>query len=256
MIRITSMATLTALLLTACTPAPEDQSAADAAPEPVIAAEVPATPATADPSPVAEPATDAEQEETEIQTVGYPEGWEMQPYWSGEYPKAFSVTQEGVTVMGHEVITHEQYPPIYCGLPNKATYSPWNAERRESDNLEFVSMVYPTTFTIMEDVSVQVLIGDGTEQLQLKTGDQMIYKSYIAEGFFIMEKDGILYELNENELPHSTEFERGPEDQEWVLVTCNDAEKTRAWVLYEDALKAPGVDVYHYTGFAEASDLP
>ena len=255
MIRITSMATLMALLLTACTPASEDQTASEA-PEPVIVAEAPATPAPADEPPAAEPAIEAEPEEIEIQTVGYPEGWEMLPYWSGEYPKAFSVKQEGVTVMGHEVITHEQYPPIYCGLPYKATYSPWNAERRESDNLEFVTMVYPTTFTIMEDVTVQVYIGDGSEKLDLKTGDQMIYKSYIAEGFFVMEKDGILYELNENELPRSTEFERGPDDQEWVLVTCNDAERTRAWVLYEDALKAPGITVYHYSAFAEASDLP
>ena len=256
MIRLTSMATLTALLLTACAPSAQNQTESDVASDPVIVAETPDPPSAVEENPTPGALDKDASEGTEIQTVGYPDGWEMQPYWSGEYPRAFSVMQEGVTVMGHEVITHEDYPPIYCGLPHKATYSPWNAERRESDNLEFVAMVYPTTFTIVEDVSVQVYIGDGAEQLDLKTGDQLIYKSYIAEGFFVMEKDGILYELNENELPQSTEFEPGPDDQEWVLVTCDDAEKTRAWVRYEDALKAPGVDVYHYSAFAEASDLP
>ncbi|MEL7285008.1 MAG: hypothetical protein AAGJ68_10865, partial [Pseudomonadota bacterium] len=174
----------------------------------------------------------------------------------GEYPNAFSVTQEGVTVMGHEAITFEEYPPIYCGLPNKATYSPWNVARRESDDLDFVAMVYPTTFTIKEDTRIEVFVGDGAEMLDLRTGDQLIYKSYLAEGFFIAEKDGIQYELNEAELPQSTEFEQGPEDQEWVLVTCDDAEKTRAWILFEDALSAPGVERYEHTAFGEATDLP
>ncbi|MEM7330211.1 MAG: hypothetical protein AAF437_15820 [Pseudomonadota bacterium] len=191
-----------------------------------------------------------------IETIGYPDGWELQPFWSGEYPNAFTVTQEGVTVMGHETITYGVYPPIYCGLPQKATYSPWNGARRETDNLEFVAMVYPTTFTIMEDTSVEVFVGDGVEQLALSTGDQLIYKSYLAEGFFIAEKDGVQYELNEGELPPSTEFQQGPDDQEWVQVTCADAEGTRAWIQYQDAIGAPGVEPYEYTGFGEAADLP
>lgn len=191
-----------------------------------------------------------------IETVGYPDGWEVQPFWSGEYPNAFAVTEEGVTVMGHAAITYQVYPPIYCGLPHKATYSPWNVARRESDDLDFVAMVFPTTFTIKEDTRVEVFVGDGAEMLDLSAGDQLIYKSYLAEGFFIAEKDGIQYELNEAELPQSTEFEQGPEDQEWVLVTCDDAEKTRAWVLFDDALNAQGVERYEHTGFGEAADLP
>ena len=194
--------------------------------------------------------------EDDIETIGYPDGWELQYFWSGEYPNGFAVTQEGVTVMGHETITFDVYPPIYCGLPYKATYSPWNSARRESDDLEFVSMVYPTTFTIMEDTSVEDFVGDGTEQLSLSAGDELIYKSYLAEGFFIAEKDGVQYELNESELPESTEFQQGPNDQEWVLVTCDDADKTRAWILYDDAIGALGVEPYEYKGFGEAADLP
>ena len=84
----------------------------------------------------------------------------------------------------------------------------------------------------------------------------MVYKSYLAEGFFIAEKDGVQYEMNEGDLPQSTVFEQGPEDQEWVRVTCTDADQTRAWVLYEDAIGTPGVERYEYTGFGEAADLP
>ena len=101
-----------------------------------------------------------------------------------------------------------------------------------------------------------MFLGKDVEMLPLKAGDQLIYKSYLAEGFFMAEKDGVLYEMNEAELPASTEFEQGPEDQEWVHVTCDDADQTRAWVLYQDAIGANGVEPYEYTGFAEASDLP
>ena len=62
--------------------------------------------------------------------------------------------------------------------------------------------------------------------------------------------------MNESELPQSTEFEQGPDDQEWVRVTCDNAEGTRAWVLYTDAIDAVGVEPYEYTGFGEAADLP
>ncbi|MEE2930442.1 MAG: hypothetical protein VX599_06980 [Pseudomonadota bacterium] len=245
-----------AVLLSACSPGTPDAS------DPVPEAATPdleetTTPESADetPPPASESAA-SPGEELAIETVGYPDGWEMQPYWSGEYPNAFAVTAEGVTVMGHPVITFEEYPPIYCGLPHKAVYSPWNGARRDSDDLEFVAMVFPTTFTLQEDATIEVFVGDGAEELSLSAGDQLIYKSYIAEGFFIAEKDGILYEMNEAQLPQSTEFEQGPDDQEWVLVTCDDAEKTRAWVLYDDALSANGIEPYEYTGFGEAADLP
>lgn len=251
MIRLSIAAASAGILLAACSPTQQDEN------ETPPRSEVTAPDETASEGDAADAdADEAVAENDDIQTIGYPEGWELQPFWSGEYPNAFSVTEEGVTVMGHEAITFEVYPPIYCGLPHKATYSPWNAARRDADQVDFVAMIYPTTFTIMEDTSVEAFVGDGAEQLELKTGDTLVYKSYLAEGFFIAEKDGVQYEMNESDLPQSTAFEQGPEDQEWVLVTCDDAEKTRAWVLYEDALKAPGVEVYEYTGFGEAADLP
>lgn len=250
MIRFTVAAATAGLLISACSPS-QDPAEPTPASDTIAPVETPAA---------AEPAPDVPDtlpdDSIGIETIGYPDGWEVQPFWSGEYPNAFSVTQEGVTVMGHETITYQEYPPIYCGLPHKATYSPWNGARRDSDDLDFVAMVYPTTFTIMEDTSVEVFVGDGAEQLPLSSGDQMVYKSYLAEGFFIAEKDGVQYELNEADLPQSTEFQQGPEDQEWVLVTCDDADKTRAWILYSDAIGAPGVEPYEYTGFGEAADLP
>ena len=254
MIRFVTSAALSGLLIAACNPGTEaPEPSVDAEPEAAIeASELDSAASEEAPVEIETQSAPAPS----IETIGYPDGWEMQPYWSGEYPNAFAVTQEGVTVMGHETITYGEYPPIYCGLPYKATYSPWNGDRITSDELNFVAMVYPTTFTIKEDVEVEVFLGKDIEMLALKAGDELIYKSYLAEGYFMAEKDGAMYEMNEAELPESTEFERGPEDQEWVFVTCDDAEKTRAWVLYEDAINANGVEPYEYTGFAEAADLP
>lgn len=249
--RLLIAAATVGLVVSGCSPASEDPTAPDPTPESTDS-DTSDTPDETEASTTLPGLSDSNG----IETIGYPDGWELQPFWSGEYPNAFSVTQEGVTVMGHETITFESFPPIYCGLPHKATYSPWNGARRESDDLDFVAMVFPTTFTIMEDVSVEAFVGDGVEQLALSAGDELIYKSYLAEGFFIAEKDGIQYELNEGELPASTEFQQGPEDQEWVLVTCDDADGTRAWILYQDALGVPGVEPFEYTAFGEAADLP
>lgn len=252
MIRIVLIAASAGLVLSACNPSEP------AAPEPAAEPET-RSDTTTESDPTAsghEDDFDASASLQDIQTIGYPEGWEVQLYWSGEYPNAFSVTEPGVTVMGHETITYGVYPPIYCGLPEKATYSPWNRARNEADRVDYVSMVFPTTFTIEETVTLSVLVGDGEEELTLNAGDQLTYKSYLAEGFFIAEKDGILYEMNEADLPRSTAFQEGPDDQEWVHVTCDDAEQTRAWILFEDAIAAPGVERYEYTGFGEAADLP
>lgn len=254
MIRTVLYAASAGMVLTACSPSGPEPATEAPAPETtdVPVDETASEPAATEPTSIPEAAPSPE----DIPTIGYPDGWEMQLYWSGEYPSAFSVTQEGVTVMGHETITYGEYPPIYCGLPHKATYSPWNRDRNDSDLVEYVSMVYPTTFTLKEDVTISVLVGDGEEDLSLTAEDQLVYKSYLAEGFFIAEKDGVQYEMNEADLPQSTVFEQGPEDQEWVRVTCDDAEKTRAWVLYDFAIGTPGVEPYEYTGFAEAADLP
>lgn len=251
MIRPSATALMFSAVLAACGPAAQNTSD--------TGAETPETLVEPTQTGAAETPETTEQETAPaapVETIGYPEGWEMQNYWSGEYPNAFAVTQEGVTVLGHETITYQEHPPIYCGLPAKATYSPWNFARAESDDLHFVAMTYPTTFTIQEDTTIEVFQDEGASELSLSAGDVLTYKSYLAEGFFIAEKDGVLYELNEAALPESTDFEQGPEDQEWVRVTCDDAAKTRAWILYEQALQAPGVEPYEYTGFGEASDLP
>ena len=89
MIRLMSSCAAIALIAAACSPA--EQAPVD---QPDTAVETPPAPETvtdelqAETAPVAEP--------VDIETIGYPEGWEMQPYWSGEYPRAFAVTQEGV----------------------------------------------------------------------------------------------------------------------------------------------------------------
>ncbi|MEL7041337.1 MAG: hypothetical protein AAGL90_07425 [Pseudomonadota bacterium] len=187
---------------------------------------------------------------------GYPDGWALQTFWSGEYPNAFAVAENGVTVPAYDMVAFDEPPAIACPLPANATYSPWNSARNATDALQFIAMVFPTTITLQETVRLDVLVDDQAETLELTAGDQLIYKHYLAEGFFIAERDEIYYELNEADLPASTLFEQGPDDHEWLRVTCADAAGTQAWIRFSEALKAPGLTRYEHTGFGIAADLP
>lgn len=246
MTRLVSIMAMSAISLAACGPATPPPAPPPDLNEPTDSQAAPAAPVE----------TETSVSTATVQTTGYPEGWEMQLFWSGEYPNAFAVIQEGVTVMGHELITYNEHPPIYCGLPAKATYSSWNTARAETDDLTFVTMTFPTEITLKEDATVLAFTEAGEVELALKAGDQLTYKAYLSEGYFIAEKDGVEYEINEGELPQGTEFGEGPEEHEWVQVTCTDADRTRAWIRYDDAIAAQGVEPYNYTGYGEAADLP
>lgn len=142
-----------------------------------------------------------------VEMIGYFEGWEMQNYWLGEYLNVFVVMQEGVIVFGYEIIIYQEYLLIYCGLLVKVIYSLWNFVCVESDDLYFVVMIYLIMFMIQEDIIIEVFQDEGVLEFSFSVGDVLIYKFYFVEGFFIVEKDGVLYEMNEVVLFESMDFE-------------------------------------------------
>lgn len=237
MIRLFASAALAAIAVSAC-------GQSDPAPE-----QTPQTGDTVDAAPPSAPATTI----APAPSNGYSERWQRIDFWSGEYPSAFAVKEEGVTIKGMPAINRDGARTISCDLPHKATYSPWNGDRVGSDGLEFVSMVFQTKITINEDVDVPTYTGDVQTTLSFKAGDVLTYKTYLGEGFFIASKDGVDYELGQDDLPESTVFEDGPEDELWVRVLCGD--DARAWVRYADAMKTYGIEPYNYTAYGEAGDL-
>ena len=221
-------------------------------PAPASNLEIETPPIAAEPveSPAVSPPTEPEQ------PAGYSEPWNKIPFWSGEYPNAFGVVAPDVRVLANTEINKDAQGSLDCPLPQKAVYSPWNAARVETDALDFITMVYPTKITLNEAIELETYVSETPTTLSLKAGDVMTYETYLAEGWFIASFEGGSYELQENELPQSTVFEQGPEDDEWLRLTCADADQTQAWVKYSDIIKTPGIEAYHYMGYGEAADLP
>ena len=168
----------------------------------------------------------AESGAQQADETGYSADWNKVPYWTGEYPNGAAITAADVTVMAHEKLHRESPATIACPLPHKAVYSPWNAARGESDGLEFITMTYPTKVEIKDAIDLEVFQGDTPVTLSLQAGDTLKYENYLAEGWFIATLDGLRYELNETDLPQTTVFEQGPEDDEWLYLTCADADAT------------------------------
>jgi hypothetical protein len=237
MIRLFAKIALAAVAVTACnqtSPAPGDTPQS----EETGGIDAPSQPATA---------------VAAVSSNGYSERWQQIDFWSGEYPSAFAIAEEGVIIKGMPEIKRDGATTVSCAVPHKATYSPWNGDRVGSDGLEFVTMVFQAKIAINEDVEVPAYSSDMQATLSFKAGDELTYKTYLGEGFFIASKDGADYEFGQEDLPASTVYEDGPDDELWVRVLCDD--DARAWVRYSDAMKTYGVEQYNYTAYAEASDL-
>ena len=202
------------------------------------------------PPPPSEPATPV----AALRSNGYSKRWQRMNFWSGEYPNGFSVAEPDTVVKGMATLDRDGLRTIDCSLPQKATYSPWNGARIASDDLEFATMIFQTKIEIKEDVEIDAYTDDAGAKLALKAGDELIYKTYLAEGFFVAGFNGADYEIQEQDLPASTVYETGPEDEEWLRVLCADG--NRAWFKYNDAMKTYGIERYEYKSFGEATDLP
>ncbi len=210
-----------------------------------------------------EPAdTQAEPEPAPLKdwTEAYDDSFIAYPFWSGEYPNGFETGAEPVTVKGRLVMSPASPRSVSCTLPAKANFHPWNGNRVSMDSLVFWTVTQPTRITVNEDfegmaLPVDTEYGDGNDTMAFSAGDEIIYKRYLAEGFFIGEFDGVEYEMSEPEMNEFVTFERAEyDDHEWIEVSCAEGFGRRAWLRYSEAVKTDGINPSTITGFGEASD--
>ncbi|MEO1643366.1 MAG: hypothetical protein AAFR74_08525 [Pseudomonadota bacterium] len=190
----------------------------------------------------------------------YPVTWNRVDFWSGEYPNSLAVTADNVTIKGHAYPKEQaEVSGISCPLEKNAVYTPWNQEREAS----YVTFVFSRPIILNEDVTIQTVEADNprnadgsirTVTLDLKAGERLSYESYIGEGYFLVEYEGVEYELGQGDLPDSTEFPENSEEDEWFSITCADGTGP-VWINREQALRADGVTSYYYQGYGQASDL-
>lgn len=207
--------------------------------------------------------TETPVSEPDTMIDSYAEGWDLSRGWPGEYPPGFSVLEEGVTLMGRSVMQPLSEADMPCPLPKFATYQQWNVARVESDDLDFRTATKLFEITMTTDAPIEVLadaLGTTSKLLQLKTGDVLVYKRYLGEGFAIIAHDGVDYEINEVELSDISDFAEksiavGYQEDLWVNVKCADEPGNRAWILYDEARQNSGIGPTPIFGFGDSRDI-
>jgi|GEM_PF-2931061 len=240
-------------------PAPEE---AEGAAE--LAMEADNAPDVADEESVAPEAASSEPEEEPAPlkdwSDAYDDSFVAYPFWSGEYPNGFETGAEPVTVKGRLVMSPASPRSVSCTLPAKANFHPWNADRVSMDSLVFWTVSQPTTITVNEEFEAWAIPADmefegDDDSLSLSAGDKIVYKRYLAEGFFIGEFRGTEYEMSEPEITEFVAFEKAEYgDHEWIEVNCQEGFGRRAWLRVDEMLATDGINPSNLTGFGEASD--
>lgn len=193
----------------------------------------------------------------------YDEAWYISSGWPGEYPLGFSVLEDGVVLMGRARMHPSALPDVACPVAKYATYHQWNNDRVMADELAFVTATQTQTVTMSADAPIEVpadTMGYETKRLDLKAGDQLIYKRYLGEGYAIIEVNGRAFDINEAELANVSDIETvlaGAVEGEhlWVEIACLDEAGSRAWVLFGEAVRTDGVGPSPVFGYGESRDL-
>lgn len=208
-------------------------------------------------------AVETVEPETPILQDHYAEGWDVSRGWPGEYPPGFSVLDDDVIVMGRSVMQPLTEPDVACALPKFATYQQWNTARVDGDALDFRTATKLFDITITTNAPIEVpgdALGYSTKLLQLETGDVLVYKRYLGEGYAIIAHDGVDYEINEAELTDISDFADasiavGYQEDLWVNVKCVGDFGVRAWVLYDEARQHTDIGPTPIIGFGDSRDI-
>ena len=197
------------------------------------------------------------------QVPEYGETWNISGGWPGEYPLGFSVLEDDVVLQGRTNMHPLTEPTVACPLDRFATYQQWNFARGDADDLDFVVANRMIDVTMTADAPIEVPAGEfgyETKALMLKSGEVLSYKRYLGEGFAIVGYQGSDYEINEAELVNVSDIDEavnasGIGEDLWVEVTCQDEAASRAWILYDEAIRAQGIGPSPVIGYGEARDL-
>ena len=161
----------------------------------------------------------------------YDEGWFRADHWSGEWPSGVGIIAE-TSVEGRAEPSPDAPREIACTLPARAVYHPWNAERSEADNVDFVSFTQKRSWEVTGEGAYAIAQADGAE-VPLPPGTQWTYLLYYAEGIYEIEVDGVTYDADQSLFEASREREPGGEGyDEWFGLDCLNG--ARAWLYLPD----------------------
>mgnify|MGYP000569036591 CR=1 FL=1 len=105
--------------------------------------------------------------------TGYDPSWYISEGWPGLYPARFTVFKKSIVLHGRAEMNLASPKVLVCPMPELATYSPWNAERKHNDKLRFVTASKIMTLTMQEAIVIETesWLGEDPISLDLQEGD-------------------------------------------------------------------------------------
>lgn len=191
-----------------------------------------------------------------IQTE-YESSWYIADFWPGEYPPRFAVLKHGVELLGRAEMKLTAPKNVICPVPKRATFSPWNFDRNNADNLQYRVVAKVSTVTVTEAFTLSAMreIDETDSQLDLKKGETLEYLVYQSEGFALFRYKDENYSIDSSSFDDKAKFEENPrEDDLWLRLPAKDG--GHGWVLFNDALQTDGIKATDIEGFGIANDIP
>jgi hypothetical protein len=164
---------------------------------------------------------------------GYDKSWYISEFWSGEYPKGFSVTRPDAVVQARGSMDKTAPRDVACKLPYLAVIHPWNTRRTEASQIKFLSATRIVRLIVKEAFVFEDLGGDAHAKRHLKKGDVIEYIRNDAEGSFEVRIAGKEYTAGQNLFDHVQDVadDQFVED-DWAALTCVGG--NRAYILWDD----------------------
>lgn len=185
----------------------------------------------------------------------YDDTWYRAPFWSGEYPGGFSVART-TTVQLRPTTEASAERSIACELPLGATYQAWNRDRVEEQGLSFTSYTRIAEYEMTEDYEATIYRRDDASEavIPFKDGDTWRYLVYLAEGSFLMELDGVVYDGTQDLFEHAEQIGDTNGYEEWLRINCPNNQW--GWLFMGDITLDDGTFLApNITGYGEAKDL-
>jgi len=164
---------------------------------------------------------------------GYDKSWFISEFWSGEYPKGFSVTRPDTVVQARRSMDKAAPREIACKLPYLAVIHPWNQRRSTESKITFLSASKIVRLIVNAPFVFADVGGDARAKVRLKKGDVVEYLRNDAEGFFEVRIASKQYTAGQDLFDHVVDV---PDDQfvedDWAALTCVGG--ARAYIFLDE----------------------
>jgi hypothetical protein len=164
---------------------------------------------------------------------GYDSSWYISEFWSGEYPKGFSVTRPDTVVQARRSMDKAAPREVACKLPYLAVIHPWNKRRIAQSEVRFWSATKIVHLIVKEPFLFEDFSRDGRGKVRLEKGDVIDYIRNDAEGSFEVRIAGKEHTAGQDLFDHVQDV---PADQfvedDWAALTCVGG--NRAYIFLDD----------------------